>query len=83
MPSFLRTSIREPQHFAHVHGFVMHAVAVGDPRVPPIGRGQVHRADNDVRLYDPSVQPHHLRVAVVGDSFRVAAVDGASGSPAL
>jgi uncharacterized protein (DUF1684 family) len=32
-------------------------------------------ADNDVRIDDPEVLPHHLRVTVVGDSFRVEAVD--------
>jgi len=32
-------------------------------------------AGNDVRIDDPEVAPHHLRVTVVGDSFRVAAVD--------
>src|SRR5258705_11972081 len=26
---------------------------------------------NDVRIEDPGVQPRHLRVTVVGDSFRV------------
>jgi len=30
---------------------------------------------NDVMLDDPAIQPHHLRVMVVGDSFHVAAVD--------
>ena len=35
-------------------------------------------ADNDVRLDDPSVQPHHLKVTVAGDSFHVAAVDDAA-----
>ncbi len=32
-------------------------------------------AGNDVRIDDPSVEAHHLRVTVVGDSFHVAAVD--------
>ncbi len=32
-------------------------------------------ADADVRIEDASVKPHHLRVAVVGDSFRVEALD--------
>ncbi|MBI1795595.1 MAG: DUF1684 domain-containing protein [Candidatus Eisenbacteria bacterium] len=32
-------------------------------------------ADNDVRLDDPSLAAHHLRVTVAGDSFRVAALD--------
>lgn len=31
--------------------------------------------DNAVRLQAPGVQPHHLRVTVVGDSFHVTAVD--------
>jgi uncharacterized protein (DUF1684 family) len=31
--------------------------------------------DNDVRLFDPHVMPHHLRVTVVGDSFQVVAAD--------
>jgi hypothetical protein len=31
--------------------------------------------DNDVRIDDPGVKPHHLRVTVVGDSFEVKAVD--------
>src|SRR5262249_18612378 len=30
---------------------------------------------NDVRIEDPGVRPHHLRVTVVGDSFRVEAVN--------
>ena len=32
-------------------------------------------ADNDVRLDDPNVAPHHLRVTVDGDRFRVESVD--------
>ena len=32
-------------------------------------------AGNDVRLDDPAVKPRHLRVTVVGDSFRVETVD--------
>lgn len=36
-----------------------------------VGRGP----DNDVRLDDPSVKARHLHVTVVGDSFRVEAVD--------
>jgi uncharacterized protein (DUF1684 family) len=32
-------------------------------------------ADNDVRIDDPSVGAHHLRVTVEGDRFRVEAVD--------
>jgi uncharacterized protein (DUF1684 family) len=31
--------------------------------------------DNDVRLDDPSIAAHHLRVAVAGDTFRVEAID--------
>jgi uncharacterized protein (DUF1684 family) len=32
-------------------------------------------AGNDVRLDDPDIRPRHLRVTVVGDSFRVEALD--------
>lgn len=32
-------------------------------------------ADNDVRIDDPAVTAHHLKVTVDGDRFRVAAVD--------
>ena len=32
-------------------------------------------SDNDVRIDDADVQPHHLRVAVDGDQFQVDAVD--------
>ena len=32
-------------------------------------------AGNDVRLEDPGVKPHHLRVTVVGDSFHVETLD--------
>lgn len=35
-------------------------------------------ADNDVRVDDAAFQPHHLRVAVEGDRFRVDAVDAAA-----
>lgn len=31
--------------------------------------------DNDVRLDDPAISPHHLRATVVGDSFRVETLD--------
>jgi len=31
--------------------------------------------DNDVRIDDPGVKPEHLRVTVVGDSFRVETLD--------
>jgi uncharacterized protein len=43
----------------------------GDRTTLTVGKA----ADNDVRLYDPHVSPHHLRVTVVGDSFRVVAAD--------
>jgi uncharacterized protein len=36
-----------------------------------VGRGE----QNDLRIDDPEIQPRHLRVTVVGDSFRVEAVD--------
>jgi uncharacterized protein len=32
-------------------------------------------AGNDVRIEDPGVKPHHLRVTVVGDSFHVETLD--------
>jgi len=32
-------------------------------------------ADNDLRLDDPGIKPHHLRVSVDGDRFHVEAVD--------
>lgn len=35
-------------------------------------------AGNDVRIDDPEVEPHHLRVTVQGDSFRVEALDEAA-----
>ncbi len=31
--------------------------------------------DNDVRIEDPGVKPHHLRVTVEGDSFHVETID--------
>jgi uncharacterized protein (DUF1684 family) len=34
--------------------------------------------DNDVRIDDPGIEPHHLRVTVAGDSFRVEALDQAA-----
>jgi uncharacterized protein len=34
--------------------------------------------DNDVRIDDADVQPHHLRVTVMGDSFHVEALDEAA-----
>ena len=33
---------------------------------------------NDVRIEDPAIAPAHLRVTVVGDSFRVESADGAA-----
>jgi uncharacterized protein (DUF1684 family) len=42
-------------------------VDFGDKTSLMVGRA----ADNDVRIDDPSVEPHHLRVTVVGDSFHV------------
>jgi uncharacterized protein (DUF1684 family) len=33
---------------------------------------------NDVRIQDPSIEPRHLRVTVVGDSFRVVTADPAA-----
>ncbi len=39
-----------------------------------VGRGE----SSDVRLDDPAVRPDHLRVTVVGDSFRVEALDDAA-----
>ena len=35
-------------------------------------------ADNDLRIDDPAVSAHHLRVTLEGDKFRVAAVDAAA-----
>jgi len=43
----------------------------GDRTTLRVGRAD----DNDVRLDAPGVQPHHLRVTVTGDMFRVEAVD--------
>ena len=34
--------------------------------------------DNDLRINDPDVQPHHLRVRVVGDQFQIEAIDAAA-----
>ena len=31
--------------------------------------------DNDMRIDDPAIEPHHLRVTVMGDSFHVEAID--------
>ena len=35
-------------------------------------------ADNDVRIDDPTVELHHLRVTVAGDSFHVESLDAAA-----
>jgi uncharacterized protein (DUF1684 family) len=35
-------------------------------------------ARNDVRIEDPGIKPRHLRVTVVGDSFRVETIDRAA-----
>jgi uncharacterized protein len=35
-------------------------------------------ADNDVRIEDGALEPHHLRVTIDGDRFRVEAVDAAA-----
>jgi uncharacterized protein (DUF1684 family) len=43
----------------------------GTKKILTIGRA----ADNDLRIDDGAVMPHHLRVAVEGDRFRVQAVD--------
>jgi uncharacterized protein (DUF1684 family) len=49
-------------------------VDFGEKKSLTVGRG----ADNDVRLEDPEISPHHLRVTVDGDRFHVEAVDGAA-----
>ena len=46
----------------------------GTKKTLTVGRA----ADNDVRIDDPEVSAHHLRVTVEGDRFRVEAVDGAA-----
>jgi hypothetical protein len=43
----------------------------GDRTALTVGRAE----DNDIRLEGAGVEPHHLRVAVEGDRFRVRAVD--------
>jgi hypothetical protein len=43
----------------------------GEETTLTVGRA----ADNDVRLDDPAVHPHHLRITVEGDAFRVVALD--------
>src|SRR5688572_18084829 len=45
--------------------------AFGEKKTMTIGRA----GDNDVRIDDPAVAPHHLRVTVNGDQFRVEAID--------
>jgi uncharacterized protein (DUF1684 family) len=46
----------------------------GDRRTLTVGRA----ADNDLRIDDTVVSPHHLRVTVEGDKFRVQTVDAAA-----
>ena len=46
-------------------------VDFGERKTLTVGRA----ADNNVRLDDPDIAPHHLRVTVDGDRFRVEAVD--------
>ena len=46
-----------------------------DRKTLTVGRG----ADNDVRIDSPDVAPHHLRITLDGDRFRVEAVDAAAG----
>ena len=43
----------------------------GEARSLVVGRA----ADSDLRVDDPAFAPHHLRVTVAGDSFRVQAID--------
>ncbi|TMQ68313.1 MAG: FHA domain-containing protein [Candidatus Eisenbacteria bacterium] len=43
----------------------------GDRKTLTVGRAP----RNDVRIADDTVEPHHLRITVVGDSFHVVAVD--------
>jgi len=43
----------------------------GDKTTLSVGRAP----DNDLRIDDPSIAPHHLRVTVTGDRFDVRAVD--------
>jgi hypothetical protein len=55
----------------------------GDKTTLTVGRAP----DNDLRIDDPAIAPHHLRVSVAGDRFDVRAVDAqasfvAKGSPA-
>jgi uncharacterized protein (DUF1684 family) len=45
--------------------------AFGEKKTMTVGRA----ADNDVRIDNPAVALHHLRVTVNGDQFRVEAVD--------
>ena len=46
----------------------------GPNRTLTVGR----TADNDIRLDDPAVSPHHVRVTVEGDTFRIDALDAAA-----
>ena len=46
----------------------------GDKTALTVGR----EPGNDVRIDDPTIEPHHLRVTVAGDSFRVEALDPAA-----
>jgi uncharacterized protein (DUF1684 family) len=43
----------------------------GDKTILTVGRAE----DNDVRLEGDDIRPHHLRVSVTGDTFRVEALD--------
>jgi len=45
--------------------------AFGEKKALTVGRA----ADNDLRINDPAIALHHLRVTVAGDRFRVEAVD--------
>ena len=46
----------------------------GDKTALTVGR----EPGNDVRIDDPTIEPHHLRVTVAGDSFHVEALDPAA-----
>jgi uncharacterized protein (DUF1684 family) len=43
----------------------------GEKNVLTVGRA----ADNDVRLNDAGIEPHHLRITVEGDRFRIECID--------
>ena len=47
----------------------------GEKRTLTIGSA----ADNDLRLTATGIEPHHLKVTVDGDQFRIQAVDGNAG----